>query len=135
MLLGWPVRSSFLRLASVEVAHAPGKTHVVGHTPCCPPRVVLVGLHRCSVAAWTRWREQCFVVPQVSLLPGSCWKRPLYGEVIFVILSPVFPVVVVPEGVVVVIRPTVSHVIEISKPESIHTDYLIRVRFVFVSFG
>ena len=44
------------------------------------------------------------------LAPGSCWKRPLYGEVIFVILSPVFPVVVGPEGVVVVIRPTVSHV-------------------------
>ena len=43
------------------------------------------------------------------LAPGSCWKRPLYGEVIFVILSPVFPVVVGPEGVVVVIRPTVSH--------------------------
>ena len=28
---------SCLRLASVEVAHAPGKTHVVGHTPCRPP--------------------------------------------------------------------------------------------------
>ena len=55
--------------------------------------------------------------------PRSCWKRPFYGEVILIILSPVLPievvlklskkllpVVVVPEGVVVVMGPTVSYI-------------------------
>ena len=44
------------------------------------PGIVLVGPDRCSEAAWTSRRKQCFVVPQVRLLPSR-------GEFIILLTS------------------------------------------------